>query len=65
MFLEWLVLWAADILNRTRVHASGRTTYEMVTTHKWANKMAFFGEVIHFKLATDKTSRHTQQKGES
>ena len=58
VLLEWLVLWAADILNRTRVHAIGRTRYEMVTAHKWANKMAFIGEVIYFKLATDKTNRH-------
>ena len=27
---QWLVLWAAEVLNKSRVHPNGRTTYEMV-----------------------------------
>ena len=34
VLLEWLVLWTAEILNRTRIHEGGRTTYEMIASHK-------------------------------
>ena len=55
---NWMALWAADIMNKCNVHVSGRTTHEIITHHKWRNPMISFGEVVIFKLATDKGKRH-------
>ena len=40
------------------MYSNGRTTYENITHHKRKNPMVSFGEVVMFKLATDKAKRH-------
>ena len=36
---NWMALWAADMMNKCNVHASGQTTHEMITHHKWRDPM--------------------------
>ena len=55
---NWVALWAVDMMNKCHVHMNGQTTHEMITSHKWHNPMISFGEVVMFKLATDKGNRH-------
>ena len=43
---SWLVAWAADVLNRFKVQANGRTSYEMMTQHRCRHKVVAFGEKI-------------------
>ena len=33
-FSTWLVMWAADVINKRKVQVTGRTTYELTTQHK-------------------------------
>ena len=46
---SWLTSWAAEVLNRFKVQANGRTSYEMMTQHRCRHKVAAFGEKVHFQ----------------
>ena len=46
---SWLVSWSAEVLNRFKVRASGRTAFEMATLHKVRHKVVAFGEKVYFQ----------------
>ena len=55
---SWLIPFCADILNKFRVGADGRTAYERITTHECNVAQIGFGEVVDFKIETDKNNRN-------
>ena len=54
---SWLIPYSADILNKFRVGADGRTAYERITSHACKVAQVGFAEVVDFKLETDKNNR--------
>ena len=54
---SWLISFCADILNKFRVGKDGRTAYERITSHKCKVAQVGFGEIVDFKLETDKNNR--------
>ena len=56
--VEWLVIWAADLLSRYVVRENGRTAYESVTGHRCKSPVFMFSETIMFRLAPDKSARN-------
>ena len=55
---SWLIPYCADILNKFKVGADGRTAYEIITSHTCKVAQVGFAEVVDFKLETDKNNRH-------
>ena len=52
--MEWLTVFAADVLNLFRKKAStGRPPYEEVVQHQPKHAVVGFGEQLMFKLATE------------
>lgn len=47
--MSWLVSWASEVLNRYKVQANGRTSFEMATLHKCRHKVVAFAEKVHFQ----------------
>ena len=47
--MSWLVSWSSEVLNRYKVQANGRTSYEMATLHKCRSKAMAFGEKVYFQ----------------
>ena len=54
---SWLIPFCADIVNKFRVGNDGRTAYERITAHKCKVAQVGFGEVVDFKVETDKNNR--------
>ena len=52
----WLVVWAAESLNKFKVGSDGLTCYERITKHKCSHETFGFGESIIWQMAPDKTS---------
>ena len=46
---SWLIALASEILNRFKVQANGRTSYEMMTQHRCRHKVVAFAEKVHFQ----------------
>ena len=46
---SWLVVWAAEVINKYRVQASGRTAYELMTNHRCKRTVVGFGEKVYFQ----------------
>ena len=59
--LQWLVVWSSDVLTKYKVHANGRTSYEMITGHRCKHQIVSFGERVHFKYAMDKNKRNKSE----
>ena len=55
---SWLIPYCADIINKFRIGADGRTSYERITSHKSKHFIIGFGEVVDYVLETDKGNRH-------
>ena len=55
---SWLVPFCAEVMNKFKVGADGRTAYERITEHKCKNAMIGFAEAVDFILETDKGKRH-------
>ena len=55
---SWLIPFCADIINKFKVGTDGRTAYERITSHTCKVAQVGFGEVVDFKLETDKGNRH-------
>ena len=51
---QWMVMWAAESLNFFKIHASGKTTHELITGHKMKRKVPGFGEKVMFRMAPEK-----------
>ena len=45
--LSWLVLWAAEVVDKFKVQEYGRTAYEAITKHKCNHLIVRSGELIH------------------
>ena len=60
--MSWLVTYAAEVMNKYKVRADGRTAYEKITGHKWKPQAIGFAEEVDFILETDKKNMH---KGDS
>ena len=56
--MSWLVNFASDVLNRCKIHANGRTNYEMTTGHRYKQATCGFAEKVHFKINTDKNRKN-------
>ena len=58
-FMEGLVLWSAEILNKFRRRPSdGRTAYVIMTGHACRHPILDVGEIATFNVAMDKGDRH-------
>ena len=55
---QWMMVWAADSLNRYKVHANGRTSYEIITGHRCNMQVFGIAEVVMWKMLLDKNKRH-------
>lgn len=56
--MEWMTVWAGELLNKGRIKQDGRTPYEATTSHRCKHAYCRFGETVMFKTAMDKTNRH-------
>ena len=56
--MSWLVNFTGEVLPKYKVHANGRTSYEMTTGHRWKQTVCGFGERVHFKTTTEKTRKN-------
>ena len=59
--MSWLLAWAADVIFRYKVHATGRTSHDWVTGHRCDQPVAGFDEKIFFKFTTDKNHRRKME----
>ena len=55
---SWLIPFCADVINKFRVGADGRTAFERITGHKCNHFVVGFGEVVDYILETDKAHVH-------
>ena len=56
--MSWLVAFTSEVLSKYKVHANGRTTYEMTTGHRCKIPACGFGEKVNFKTTTYKTRKN-------
>ena len=56
--VEWMVMWAAEVKNYFHVHLNGRTSYEMVTAHRFLAITAIFGEKVMFMVTPKKHGKN-------
>ena len=56
---SWLIPFCTDILDKFRVGKDGRTAYERITSNKCKVAQVGFGEIVDFKLETDKNTSGT------
>ena len=56
--MSWLVSWAADVIFRYKVHSTGRTNHEQITSHRCDQPVARFAKNINCKFTTDKKRRN-------
>ena len=59
--VEWMAIWAAELITRFVLRESGRTAYESITGHRCKQPTFMFGETIMFRCAPDKTGRHKSE----
>ena len=45
----WLVTWSAEVINKFRIQPSGRTSYELMTSHRCNHVIVGFGEQVFFQ----------------
>ena len=60
---SWLIVWAGEVLNRFKVQARGRTSYELMTQHRCRHKVAAFGEKVHFQHTLVKKDDYRKDVG--
>ena len=58
VLFSWLVPFCAEIMNKYKVGADGRTAYEKITGHKCRHQVVGFAEAVDFILETDKKNVH-------
>ena len=56
--VEWLFVWAADILSKYTVHENGRTSYEMATQHVVKHKAIGLAKKVHFQFKVQREKRN-------
>ena len=56
--IEWMTIWATDLILRYVMRENGRTAYESITGHRCRSPVVMFSETIMFRLAPDKSSRN-------
>ena len=56
--MSWLINFTSDVLNRYKIHPSGRTNFEMTTGHRFKQATCGFAEKVHYKFKTDKNRRN-------
>ena len=56
--MEWMSVWAADVLNKYNRGTDGRTPHERQTNQKSDLALPMFGEMVMFKLNPDKAHRN-------
>ena len=54
---SWLIDWIAEVMNKYKVRANGKTSYEMITKHECRHQVFGFGEHVLWQLTPDKNSR--------
>ena len=52
--LQWLAVYAAEVLNHFKIQKNGRTAYEMVTSHRFKGLSLAFGENVIFRTPPPK-----------
>ena len=57
--VEWMTMWAAEMRNDFVVHQNGRTTYELITGHRFPIAVAVSGEEVMFLEVHKKTGANT------
>ena len=57
-FIEWVIVWTADILSKYTVHMSGRASYEMATQHTVKHKVIGFSENVHFQFQIQREKKN-------
>ena len=60
---SWLVTWSADVINKYRVQANGRTAFEMMTQHKCRHISIGFGEKVWFQHTKNTKEEFRKQIG--
>ena len=56
--MEWLIMWASEVRNYFRVGSSGRTSYELITGHRFPATVGIFGEKMMFMVTPPKQGRN-------
>ena len=52
--LSWLVVRAAEVINKFKVQEDGRTAYKAVTKHMCIHLIVGFGGLVHWQMAPTK-----------
>ena len=60
---SWLVAGATDVLNGLKVQAESRTAYEMMTQHRYRNKVVAFGEKVFFQHTKNAKTEYRKDIG--
>ena len=55
--VEWMVVWAGDLITRYVLRENGRTAFESITGHRCKQPAFLFGETVMFRIAPDKSHR--------
>ena len=56
--MSWSVAFTSEVLGKYKVHADGRTTYEMTTGHRCGLPACGLGEKVGFSTTTYKTRKN-------
>ena len=59
--MNWLVIWAGEVLLKYKVRESGRTAYENITGHRVKHPVVMFGETMNFKLKQNEPRRRKME----
>ena len=58
VLFSWLIPFCTDVVNKYRVGADGRTSYEIITGHKCKHQVIGFAEAVDFILEPNKQNMH-------
>ena len=61
--MSWWINFTSDVLNRYKVHANGRTSFEITIGHRFKQATCGFSEKVNYKFTTDKNRRNKMETG--
>ena len=61
--MEWIYVWAAQVVTKFHVKENGKTAYEDMTGHKARHNVYGIGEKVQFMVTPDKTDRDKDAPG--
>lgn len=61
VIMQWMAVWVAEIIIKTREASHGTIAYEAMTGHKCKHKWVPFGELVNFKIEQDKTNKRVME----